>query len=157
MTKAEYVARLIETLADMGVYLNVENPKVLANKILIAQAKLMATTLREKGRVVLPGVCKFVVRTRPPQAARKGRDPSNGRIIQIGPKPISKQLTVKFMIDFRISTGAIKEKDKRVIAVREETKRKTQQLEQVRLDVISRLSPEELLALGLTKLPKPSR
>jgi hypothetical protein len=157
MTRSEYILGFVEVIRDLGVTLDQAQLVPLIDTFLTAQTKFIVRVIRKDRRLVLPGVCKIALCGVPPKESRKCRNPATGKEMWTKPTSASKKFKVKFLTDFRINTGAIKEKDLKVIAKREESMKRSQQLAQVKLDALSKLSPEEQAALGLNKVKKPAK
>jgi nucleoid DNA-binding protein len=157
MTRSDYILKFIRDIRDLGVTIDQAQLVPLIDTFITAQANFLTKVLRNDKKLVLPGVGKIRLLNVPPKDRRKCRNPATGKEIWIKPQPASKKLTIKFLTDFRINTGAIKEKDLKAIAKREESLKRSQQLAQVKLDALSKLSPEEQTALGLNKVKKPAK
>jgi len=52
-------------------------------------------SLKANGIFAMPGLCKMVVRKRPPQKSRLVRNPATGEMIMSKPKPASKAVRIR--------------------------------------------------------------
>jgi nucleoid DNA-binding protein len=146
MIKADYIAEIHSELGDFQV------TKTAVRAFLEAQRKVLERYLKKHRQVSIPNVLKIKLVNTPPKAERLARNPSNGEPLIIAARPASKKLKVLFLTEFKIGVGAIGSISVQKSLEKRKAAEPIKAQKAARERAISKLSPEELEALGLGEL-----
>lgn len=99
MTKTQLINAVAEEMSG--------TTKTHVRSFLAALTIVAGKSLRKESKFVLPGVVKFVLVKVPAKPERKARNPSNGQVMTVPPKPASKKLKARFLKAIKTEVGQL--------------------------------------------------
>jgi len=155
MINADFITEIKAELGEFQV------TKTAVRAFLVAQQTVLERSLKRDGVVNIPNVLRIRLVDTPPREERLGRNPVNGEVMVISPRPASKKLRASFLVGFKLDVGVVGSISDLKSLERRKAKEPLKAKKAAQERALSKLSVEELEALGLeelaSKLPKKKR
>lgn len=152
MIKADFISDIHAELGEFQV------TKTAVRAFLVAQQTVLERSLTRDGVVSIPNVLKIRLLDSSPKEERLGRNPVSGEVMVIPPRPASKRLKASFLVGFKLDVGVVGSVSDQKSLERRKAAEPLRAKKAARERALSKLSVEEIEALGLeelaSKIPK---